>query len=249
MTDIAAPLQVAALWGSDHEELGEIAVQRVGRRAAVALSRGKYPKAYPHVDKNEDAAAAATDGSSWVLAVADGHAGFDAARAAMGAVVDGMAATLEEDPELALRSTFEAARDAIAAAVHAIDEPRQSSRTALSVAMVTEGRISAAGRGDTVVVRIRDGRAALIGRPVEFLGPSTDLSGLAIDRSDFDPADHLVLATDGVYDFLGRGWDKLLASSVTVSDPEQVVRDVIGEAFAGGSGDNLGLVYLGPGPT
>src|SRR4030065_278031 len=74
--------RAAALWGPDHETLGEVEVREVTASLAMALSRGKFPKGYPHVDLNEDGALAATNGPAAVLAVADGHNGLDAARAA-----------------------------------------------------------------------------------------------------------------------------------------------------------------------
>ncbi len=94
----------AALWGDEHTELGEMAVAPLRPSAAVALSRGKFPKGYPHLDPNEDAVLAATDGVTWLLAVADGHNGFDAARAAVAALQTGAAAILKAaagDPESA----------------------------------------------------------------------------------------------------------------------------------------------------
>jgi len=63
-------VRTAALWGDEHTELGEIAVAPLLPQAAVALSRGKFPKGYPHLDPNEDAVLAATDGANWLLPVA-----------------------------------------------------------------------------------------------------------------------------------------------------------------------------------
>ncbi|MFH1330493.1 MAG: hypothetical protein ABIJ48_07590, partial [Actinomycetota bacterium] len=84
--DPAGGLRLAALWGTDHETLGEIALEEVTPSLVAALSRGRYPKGYPHLDPNEDGALAASDGTAAVLAVVDGHNGFDAARAALQAV-------------------------------------------------------------------------------------------------------------------------------------------------------------------
>src|SRR5665811_2204355 len=66
-------LRTAVLWGNDHTELGEIGFTEVPPAGAIAISRGKFRKGYSYLDPNEDAVLIATDGTSWLLAVADGH--------------------------------------------------------------------------------------------------------------------------------------------------------------------------------
>ena len=78
-----ANFRSALLLGEDHTELEEVAITEVTPNLAIGISRGRFPKGYPHVDPNEDAVYAATDGTTTVLVVADGHQGFDAARAAI----------------------------------------------------------------------------------------------------------------------------------------------------------------------
>jgi len=53
-------VQHSVLWGHDHPQLGVVATEEISPRVAIALSRGKYPKGYPHLDPNEDAVAAPT---------------------------------------------------------------------------------------------------------------------------------------------------------------------------------------------
>jgi len=113
-------LDTVALWGSDHTELGEIAVAEVPPAGALAISRGKFRKGYPYVDPNEDAVLVATDGTVWLLAVADGHNGFDAARAAIAAVEATCAETLAEavtDPQAAVAGVIAVAHTRIVAAI------------------------------------------------------------------------------------------------------------------------------------
>ncbi|MEA3502778.1 MAG: hypothetical protein U9R47_08390, partial [Actinomycetota bacterium] len=76
--------QSILLLGSDHTELGEVEIAELSPHVAVGISRGRFPKGYAHVDPNEDAVFAATDGTTAIIAVADGHHGFDAAEAAIG---------------------------------------------------------------------------------------------------------------------------------------------------------------------
>jgi hypothetical protein len=76
------------LLGSDHTELEQIAIEELTPNVAIGISRGRFPKGYPHLDPNEDAVFAATDGTTTVLAVADGHHGFDAAREAILTISD-----------------------------------------------------------------------------------------------------------------------------------------------------------------
>jgi serine/threonine protein phosphatase PrpC len=72
----------ALLRGREHDALGvfgAVAEQRV----AIAISRGGYAKQYAYVDPNEDAAAFAFGERATLLAVADGHSGFEAAEVAL----------------------------------------------------------------------------------------------------------------------------------------------------------------------
>ena len=71
-------MRSAILRGREHPELRAIATLGEGP-LAIALSRGGAAKTYPHTDPNEDAAAFASGPAGCVLAVADGHSGFEAA--------------------------------------------------------------------------------------------------------------------------------------------------------------------------
>lgn len=246
MPDLAPSLRLTVLWGEDHPELGEVAVTSLGERCALALSRGRHPKAYPHLDPNEDAVAAATDGTATLLLVADGHSGFDAARAATGAVLDRVPDLLaRSDPEETLREAFAAAREAVAGTLADLAEPRRSTRTTLTVAVLRDRRLVTATRGDSAAVRIAGGRPTPLGRRTEFLGPDTDLDRLHPEEADLEEGDLLVLATDGLYDFLGRRWPERLAELATEHpDPGAYVQAAVRAAFSGGAGDNVGVGAL-----
>jgi len=239
----------AALWGDAHTELGEIAVAGLLPHAAVALSRGKFPKGYPHLDPNEDAVLAATDGANWLLAVADGHNGFDAARAALTALQSTTEATLADsatDPETALRTALALAGAAVTDALTDVEEGRSGSATALTVAIVAAGRLTAVTMGDTAAVLIRNGRARRIGSPTRFLGPGADPATADLEQADIQPGDTVVVASDGLLDFLGRSPIRVLARLAAryPDDPVDLAGRAIERAFAGGAGDNIAVALL-----
>jgi serine/threonine protein phosphatase PrpC len=238
-------VRVATLWGSDHEALGEVAVSEVTPSLAVALSRGRFPKGYPHVDLNEDGALAATDGSAAVLAVADGHNGFAAARAALGATVDQVPYLLSRTrgtSEAALRRCFAAAVRAATTAVEGLKGERAAGGAALTVALLWPGGLASAGLGDCVVAVIRDSRVWRVGRDAPFLGPGPPSPQLAIGRARLRRGDRVLVATDGLRDFLGRGWRRRLAALAVGTGPADLARSAIEEAWKGGAGDNLAVV-------
>jgi serine/threonine protein phosphatase PrpC len=239
----------AALWGDEHTELGEIAVASLAPNAALALSRGKFPKGYPHLDPNEDAVLAATDGAGWLLAAADGHNGFDAARAAVTAARRTAPAILAEaatDPAAALQSALAVIGQAVTEAVAGAPDGRAGSATALTLALLEADRLTAVTLGDTAALLVRGGRARRIGMPTRFLAPGADLTGTVIDQADLQTGDLVVVASDGLLDFLGRSPTRVLArlAAQHPDDPVDLARAAIERAFGGGAGDNIALVLF-----
>ncbi|MBK5268360.1 MAG: protein phosphatase 2C domain-containing protein [Acidimicrobiia bacterium] len=236
--------RIAALWGSDHTELGEITVTDMRPSGAIAISRGKFRKGYPYLDPNEDAVLVATDGTSWLLAVADGHNGFDAARAAMTAVQTSATATLAgTEPEAAIALAITAAHAAIVEAAVNVDAERASSATTLVVAMVTADRVTVASFGDSMVMVIRDRKLRAVNRRSPFLDASTDPTDVQITQFMLRPGDMLLATTDGLTDFLVS--PQVLARALSKSDPPGVVaRQAVELAFAGGAGDNVAVAVF-----
>jgi len=70
------------LRGREHLEIAAIGL-RAEAEAAIALSIGGAPKVYAHTDPNEDVALLVRCERGLVLAVADGHGGFEAAEIAL----------------------------------------------------------------------------------------------------------------------------------------------------------------------
>jgi len=125
--------QSALLVGSDHTELDEVAIEEVTPKLTIGISCGWFPKGYPHADPNEDAVFAATDGNATIVAVADGHHGFDAARAAITAIAEAATAPTDETAQLIARRLTVTAIDAVVATVPFLPPPRDTSRTALTM--------------------------------------------------------------------------------------------------------------------
>lgn len=229
------------LHGPDHATLGDRTVRPVGERAAVALSAGRYPKAVPALDGNEDAVVGLAGPAAALVAVADGHVGADAALAAVDAIArDGRELVTRRPPDLrrAVGDLAGASADAVEAARRDADGPRRDTATALSVVLVAGRTVWTVTFGDTAVVRVRGQRAKLISRAGSFLAgagaPATP------HRDRLRPGDHVVAVCDGVSDHLGRRWPVEVARRVTESRPPVDIADaVLTGAMDGAAGDHL----------
>ena len=239
---------MTALWGDEHPDLGNVAVAALDPGMALALSRGRFPKAYRHVDPNEDAALAVSGPGGRLLAVADGHNGFEAARAAVEAVAQKAPALLDRgtDPEAALRTVFATAGRAIAAAVAGAPGPRRSSRTALSLVLIGESEAWTATLGDTAVIRVRGDRTKLLSDELPFLGPNSPAP--PVEAVKLRERDRLLVVSDGVIDFLGTSWATRLGEAVAAAPgAERCARQLVDLALAGGAGDNVAVAAAWPG--
>jgi serine/threonine protein phosphatase PrpC len=233
---------VVVLWGDDHPTLGEMTVASLDDRCAIGLSAGRLPKPYWHLDPNEDVALAMGTTGLRVLAVADGHNGADAARAAIAAIRDAAPPLLVPGAHAAelLAHLIDRAAAAVSAAVASADSTRSGSRTALSIAVLDGHRLHAATFGDTVIARVRGGKAKRVTGESPFLGPTATRP--SADSVKLRRGDAVVLSSDGVTDYLGsRPLERLGAVLQEIDDPAQAVRDLMGFATAGGAGDHLGV--------
>jgi len=227
-------------------ELGAIGVAAHDDRLAIALSRGLHPKGYPHVDANEDAVVGAAGDGGRMVAVLDGHRGYDAAGAAAQVVVAaapalvGAAAVGPAD----LRDVLAAARDAVAAAVAGQQGERAASRTALTLAVAREGRLLHATWGDTSLAVLRARRPAVVSRDAAFLGPTTPLPRVAATR--LRPSDRVVAVSDGVTTFTGPGWAALAAARTAGLPADEACIDLVSAAGEHGAGDNVATAVLDP---
>lgn len=230
-----------ALLGDEHPHLGAVAVESLGDHTAIALSAGRLPKSYWHMDPNEDGALAMEAGPCRVLAVADGHNGFDAALAALSGVFDAIEHGSDEDaPQNILGRCVESARDHVTRALERlVDDERADSRTALSIAVTAPDRLYACTYGDTVVTRVRGQRLKHLPGDAPFLGPGAEPARL--NSATLKQGDVVILASDGVTDFLGRLWRDRFADAVIVSSPTATAEALVELACLGGAGDHVSV--------
>ncbi len=234
-------MPAAILLGSDHDQLGEISTRAVGPTHAIGISRGRFPKGYPHVDPNEDAALAFCDGPTTVLAAADGHRGFDAAHAAISAIADSVNADTDTPTDVSLAGLLAKAVEAVRDAIPLLDPPRNSSETALTVAAIRDGTVATATLGDTGCYIVTRRRAIRIGSPADFLTASTDPQAVEATTSRISPGSAVILTTDGFLDFVGD--PKRVLRAAASLEPSEAVAELISAAFAGGAGDNIAIAF------
>lgn len=242
MADPTAAVQVVSLWGSDHPELGTVAQATLDPYTGIALSRGRFPKAYAHVDANEDAVLAAGGPAGLLLAVADGHNGFDAARAALASVSQGagwLLATPAADTAQLVQSLLSDGVRAVRRRVAELSTPRNASRTALSLALIRHDRVLAATFGDTLVARVRGRRLTFIGNPGPFLGAHATLPKLS--ARSLKPGDCVLVASDGLWDYLGPAGRSAVTGAIGRTPPPEGVAALVAWAFARGAGDNVAV--------
>jgi hypothetical protein len=232
---------VTLLVGSEWEELGRIGVAAHDDRLAIALSRGLHPKGYPYVDPNEDAVVGAADDDARLVAVLDGHRGFDAAEAAAAAVVAWTPDLLAGGE---VHDALHAAHEAVVRAVASREDERAGSRTALTLAVARDGRLEHATWGDTSLLLVRGRRAEVLSRPVEFLGPGSRVPRVV--RTRLRARDRLVAVSDGLTTFAGRDWPSLVAARTTGRPAEDACMDLISAAGDLGAGDNVAVAVLDP---
>jgi serine/threonine protein phosphatase PrpC len=237
---------IGVLWGDQHPVFGVIESLALDSRCAIALSAGRLPKPTPKVDPNEDAVLAILGTDGYVLAVADGHRGSDAARGALmgvAAAAAGAAPDAAARPERFVSDLFRAAASGVAATLENVEEARQRSRTALTLTLVARGKSVQGTAGDTVVTQLgrRSWRRTTSSAP--YLGPHGPLPRARRRRLRKDLP--LVSASDGLTDFLGADWRSIAADALMQEDsPEPAARALVQAACAAGAGDNIAVAVL-----
>lgn len=249
----------AALWGPDHTELGMVASEAVGPRAAIALSRGRHPKTYGYTDPNEDVAAAVAGPRATLLVCADGHNGSTAPVRAVQAVLE----ELGDDPPPGLDRKewprlFGRVNEAVLQTTSA-GSRQPHSRTVLVVALVAGDAVSWGAMGDAALVACRPGpgRGRQLNREaMRFVGHPMSSRALAdaVARGEerLGPGEWLIAVTDGLSEFVNplRPADVLprilaLAGQADGS-PVSAARAVVQTAGEAGAGDNVGVALLAP---
>jgi PPM family protein phosphatase len=235
------PVQSVTLLGADHPDLGELAVEVLDGACAIGLSAGRLPKDYWHLDPNEDAVLAARGEDGVLLAVADGHNGADASHAAVAALqewADALLGAPHRQAEDALARALVDVEGGLAAHLAGLEEPREASRTALTVALLRAGRLFAATYGDTSGYRVRGGKARALTGTSPFLGSHRVMPSHGSTR--VRSGDRIVLCSDGVTDFLGtRAAEQVGRSAEDAPDARSLVDELLQLAWNGGAGDHL----------
>jgi len=207
-------MNLAILRGREHTDLGAVAAIAEGR-CAVALSRGGARKNYPHEDPNEDAAAFRAGEGGFVVAVADGHGGYDASEIAVERLVQhhapdwtaSAASGIDADWNTAVGAALVDINEAIVQ--RAASGALHSARTTLAFALVRPGDdlLAFATIGDSHVFCIGEDGVADLAHPsrerVAFLGgpeatPKTVGKECIAGTSSLARIRALVLATDGI---------------------------------------------------
>lgn len=238
------PTAPAVLLGRDVTELDDIVSTQHTDRVGLALSRGREEKAYWHLDPNEDGVLAAQGLAGTLLAVVDGHTGADAAEAALAGVAS-TCPSLDDcwsAPEVVVQWAVDAAREAVAERLATATGLRRGSRTALSIALVSGRAVYTASYGDTSVLRVRGRRVRPLHRPTAFLGPRSPAA--RVRRTPLWAWDRLVLASDGLTEFLGADLERRVSAAAGLKDPAAAALRLVDDACARGAGDNVAVAVL-----
>lgn len=229
-------MRSALLRGREHVEFGAVDTIAEGP-VAVAISAGGARKSYPHTDPNEDAAAFALDEGGVLLAVADGHRGFEAAEVLLEHLLTHPAPQWTEpggaNPETWPRHVLAVLCDANAEILRErLNSEHGESRTTLALALVLprEGWLLHASVGDShLFVVDAKGAQDLASRgdgPLYFLGhgeetPETLAGKCRLGAVPLGDVRAVVLASDG-----------LSEHQVGVADPAGAVVDAVSAARA-----------------
>ncbi|HEX2483771.1 MAG TPA: protein phosphatase 2C domain-containing protein [Myxococcota bacterium] len=226
-------MRTALLRGREHLELGAVDAVSEGP-AALAISRGGAPKTYPHQDPNEDAALFALGPGGTLVAVADGHRGFEASEVALEYVATHPAPHWTEAgairPASWRRQASAVLEDANRAILGERGDLDVGPRTTLALALVVpaEGLLLYAAVGDSHVYLVDEkGVRDLAARPgtrVAFLGQEHAAAEAldahaAIGEASLAGARAVVLASDGISE-----------EGIGFADPARAILDALDAA-------------------
>ena len=109
--------------------------------------------------------------------------------------------------------------DAVATTVPFLRPPRDTSRTALTVAVIRDDSLATTTIGDTACFVATRRRAKRLGTPTDFLSPDKDPAAIGVETVRLPPGSAVMVASDGFLDFVGNPRRVLRsASSVHASD-------------------------------
>ena len=227
------------LLGRDYPELGPLGIAARRGGGAVALSRGARPKAYSHVDPNEDAALVACTRRGRLLAVADGFNGTRASEL----VIEAVRAHAEE-LVAAGDALWERVRELLEAVGAELAGTR--SHSCLVVATLTPSQCAWVSLGDSALFRASD--SVPVCPPNEWLvGPQLrpDPNARSLWSGVFQPrpGERMAAVTDGITNFTPDP-ATIARELASPADDASVARVVAEAALRGGAGDNVAIATL-----
>ncbi len=225
------------LLGRDFPELGPVGIVANARGGALALSRGRYPKPYDHVDPNEDAALLVQSRAGTLLAVTDGYNGAAASELAIQRLRETAGALLVKDPQ-----RFESAFIELATGVTRELESAHRSRTCIVLIAAMGETCHVASFGDSAAFRAGDPEPLV--PPNEFvLGQLHPGWRASIFATHFQrgSGERLAVVTDGVTNFTQKPGS--ISRCLAESDTDlEAARQIACTALDGGAGDNVAVV-------
>ncbi len=234
-------MRAIALLGRDWAELGPLALAELPDGGALALSRGREPKAYQHTDPNEDAALLVRTPAGVLLAVADGFNGSEASELAIERARARAAELVEARGE-----TFRAEVTRLAEGVLDGLPARSRSRSCLVLAALRGESVEIASLGDSnaFVAGAARGLAGenslLLGNPEPLGRARPELYHVRFTRAG---GERIALVSDGVTNFVPEPSliPRLLADSASDLSAARAIAEA---ALAGGAGDNVAVAVF-----
>ena len=263
-------MHTANLCGPEQTQIGNHAA--VGRGfAAIGLSRGGAAKTYRYRDPNEDACGFASSPAGMLLAVADGHWGYEGSQAAIGRLIESHAASLlasgDGEPPQPWEATartllIDLQQQILRAGGHRGAQPPRTTLS-LAVAFPEQQLVNWLCVGDSLLFAVEERGAHEIGAPagaIHYMGsPADDAERLSaharVGSRSLRDCRALVLATDGLSEpGIGVVDPAASVASATASaarsqDPElralETVRNLLEEVLSGQrrqrAGDNIAI--------
>jgi serine/threonine protein phosphatase PrpC len=235
-------LRSLTLFGRDYPELGPIGIASLPDGGALGLSRGACPKAYRHVDPNEDAAMLLRTGQGGLLAVADGYNGVRASELTIELL-------RKRGPDLiaAPAGEFEARLQAFLGDLAPKLGSARRSRCSLVLAILRGKVCQFASFGDCSLFRASD-PIPQTARNRLVLGQNLriprDQSDLWRGRFTLEPDERIALVSDGITDFVPQP-DKIHLILQAAADDRAAAQSLVEAALTGGAGDNVGVATIG----
>jgi serine/threonine protein phosphatase PrpC len=236
-----APAHWVALRGRDYPELGPIGSVGLPGVGALALSRGAYPKAYAHVDPNEDGALLYRGADATLLCVVDGYNGARASEVALDATLaraDALGATADAD--------FGGAVEALLADAGEALEHERRSRSCLLLASVRGHTCRWASFGDSFLFRSthiepeNSPNDLIVGRGLRTPNLPPELW---MGIFELEPGERIAAVSDGIPNFFpdpSRICELLRDGVDDLSTATALARG----AMKGGAGDNVAVATL-----